>query len=586
MAFNRYYKDELSYLRELGEEFAHDYPKLAPFLGGRSNDPDVERLLEGFAFLTARLREKLDDDLPELTHALMMLLWPHYLRSVPSATILQFEPIAHAVSDRKRIARGTHIDSRPVEGTRCRFRTCQAVDLLPLRVETALLADAAEGAALDLTLTLEGTAGFPSLDIQKLRFHLHGEPFVTQSLFLWLNRYLAGIDVQDEQGRCVASLPPAKLSPSGFDSDQAMLPYPQTAFAGYRYLQEFFSFPDKFLFIDIDGLAPLASLGPARQVTLRFRFSRTFDDDFRVRASNFRLNCTPAVNLFARDAVPVRLDHRRVEYRVRPEGADPSHYEVYAVDGVDAWQRGTGARREYKPFESFDHRTRGPDGGASEVFYRLRTQLSVGGRGLDHYISVVHSNEAQAGVGDETLSLTLTCSNRRLAEQLEVGDIHEATADAPNFATCRNITPVTGSVAPPLDNEWHWRLISNMGLNYVSLANIESLRVILSAYDFRSFSNRPAARAAKQRLDALHDIQVEPKDRLYRGLPVRGLAVRLDMHESGFTSEGEMFLLGTVLNEFLALYANINSFLELTVRGIDQGEVYTWPVKAGQQSLL
>ena len=589
MSFNKYYKDELSYLRDLGKEFAHANPELAPFLAERGNDPDVERLLEGFAFLSGRVRQKIDDDLPELTHSLISLLWPHYLRPVPSMSVLEFSPVVNAISERKLIERGVEVDSVPVDGTTCRFRTCYDVELSPLTLDAVELTRDGRGCRLKTVFELHAGATLDKLDLRRLRLHLHGEPHISRTMYLWLCRYLDGITVKaagGDAGNDVFELKPDAVQPAGFADKEALLPYPPNAFLGYRVIQEYFALPEKFLFFDVAGLEPLAGFSKmTEQFEICFSFSRPLDDSIRIQKDNIRLFCTPVINLFAGDGDPIRVDNTKTEYRIRPSGKEPSHLEIYSIDQIEGWVQGSGERRSYKAFESFEHRSKGDDGG-SPVYYRTRLRPAVVGKGADTYISFVNAGDRYALPPTETISLQLTCSNRNLAEKLRAGDIATATGSSPEFSTFRNITAVSPSVMPPLESGLHWRLVSGMALNYVSLSSIEAFRNILAVYDFRALYDRQAERASQLRLDGLMAARVEPVDLLHRGLPIRGLRTHLEMRESSYAGEGDMFLLASVLNVFLALYASVNSFHQLVVRGVEHGEVYQWPTRIGQQPLL
>ncbi len=587
MSFNQYYQDELAFLRELGIEFARAYPKLAPFLGSKGNDPDVERLFEGFAFLSGRIRQKLDDELPELTHSLMSLLWPHFLRPIPSMSMLQFHPIPQAISERKRIPRGTEVDSIPVEGTPCRFRTCYDVDLYPLTLETVELQRTSATSVLKLGFALTPGVSIDNMKLDSLRLHLHGDPFICQSLYLWFWKYLTGIIVEpagEKKSRQRLSLPSTVLGRVGFDEQHGLLPYPPNAFMGYRLLQEYFALPQKFLYVDITGLAPLTQLEVKDRFEISCLFSRPFEPQVRLTKNNLLLYCTPIINLFPKDADPIRLEHDKVEYRIRPSVRNPGHYEIYSVDQVVGWVQGSGEKRVYQPFLSFDPTAEYED--QQTLFYRTRLVPAVVGRGADTYISFVAPGEKHALPPTEIISIELTCTNRHLPEKLMGEDICVATANSPEFARFVNISPPTPSVFPPLDKGLHWQLISNMALNYISLVNVDALRVILSTYNFQAYYDRQAARAHALRLEGIEQIQSKPIDRLFKGTPIRGLSIQMDMRESKFAGEGDLYLLASVLNEFFALYATINSFHQLVVRNIERGDVYQWPARIGQQPLL
>jgi type VI secretion system protein ImpG len=584
MAFNKYYQDELAFLHEMGQEFAIQHPKLGRFLSEAGDDPDVERLLEGFAFLTGRLREKLEDELPELSHGLISLLWPHYLRPLPSMTIMQFTPTENAISERMVIPKGITCAGPEDDGTRCLFQTCYDVTVAPIALTHSEIRSSRSETALRLTFTSQGR-GIATLGLDDVRVHLSGEIHITHGLYLWLLRFLDCVTV--EVGERSWRLSKDMVRPVGFEPTQGLLPYPPNAFNGYRVLQEYFSLPEKFLFLDVLGLgAALRDADPAQQeMTLSFSLTRPLDPRIRARNDHFRLFCTPAVNLFPHDADPIALDRRRIDYLVRPAGRFQGEYTIYSVNSVEGWTPNGGGQRRYPPFESFEHRIERA-GREEEAYYRLRVRQSVKGEGMDHYISFVNGGDLAIQPASETVSLDLTCCNGHRPETLRVGDIHYATESSPTFATYRNIIRPTPFVVPPLDSRLHWQLISNMSLNYLSLTDPEPLRTILAAYDFRALKDRQAERAARRRLQAIQSIKAVPLDLLRKGLPIRGLRTTMTIAESYFADEGDLYLFATVLAEFLSLYASINSFHELLVIGAETGETYRWPAKVGQQPVL
>lgn len=587
--FNKYYEDELGFLREMGAEFAKAHPAAAPYLAERGADPDVERLLEGFAFLTGRLRQKLDDELPEITQALMQMLWPHYLRPIPPMTILQFEPVQHLVRQAQTVPRGTEVDSVPVDGTPCRFRTCYDVQILPLTVGAADV-DQPAGTSGHVRLELRVNQGVDvaKLEFDRFRLYLHGEPTVCNALYLQLTRRLKEVVVRasgGSGGTGEAKLPPESVRPVGFAEEEALLPYPPQAFPGYRLLQEYFSLPQKYLFLDVMGLPPLADLGVSDRLEVRFEFSRPPDGSLRVGADNLRLHCTPVVNLLSTQSDPIQVDHQKVEYRIRPGTSNPAHFEVFSVDCVKGWIKGSTEERDYPSFHSFRQGIGGGEAGGN-VYYYTRLRGSVTGPGVDTFVSFVTANEERALPETERVVADLTCSNGALPAGLRLGDLNRATASSPGFVKFRNITGVTESMTPPLGGGVHWRIISNMSLNYLSLISAEALRGVLNVYNFQALQKRQAALENELRLSGIEKVQSFPEERLYRGAPVRGRRVEIDMKEENFAGEGGMVLFAGVLDEFLALYCTVNSFTRLVVRGTEHGESYTWSPKTGQQALV
>jgi len=588
MEFNKYYQDELTYLRELGDEFAQYYPKLAPFLARRGTDPDIERLLEGFAFLTGRIRQKLDDELPELTEGLFSLLWPHFLRPLPAMSILEFTPLNNGITEKKTIDKGTEIDSLPVDDTRCRFRTCHAVDVYPVLVDGVKIETAGAGAALHIRFKTFNEIPIEALELDRLRIYLHGDAFITSNLYLWLLHHLstatvtAGAGVPSEVG---IRLPPGSVVPAGFSADEELIPYPANAFSGYRLLQEYFSLPQKFLFLEVTNLQALRRLPTSDNFTLTFNLSRPLPAQVRPQKSNFRLYCTPIINLFARDADPIRVAHDQVEYRVRPSGGRLEHYEIFSINTLIGWSQGSGKRRTYDPFISFGHGAKGKAVG-DVAYYKVTRRPAVIGRGIDTYVSFVLDQAAVVRGEKEIISLELTCTNRKLPEKLKEGDISLATGNSPEFAEYRNILVPTPALPPPLEQGMHWMLISSMASNFTSLTDLPALKNLLSTYNFPAFYNRQSARMNELRFEGMESLTCKPVTRVIRGLPVRGIQINLRMNSTKFICEGDMYLFASVLDRFLGLYASVNSFTELEVEDTEKGEKYRWKARSGSQPLL
>lgn len=595
MSFNKYFNDELSALRELGREFSERNPRLAPFLSAEAQDPDVERLLEGFAFLTGRLRQKLDDELPEITHSLMSLLWPQFLRPLPSMSLVHFSPLA-SMSERQKVKKGIELHSRTVDRTTCVFRTCYDVMMHPLRVTGVERKQLPTSTRLSLKLGITANVCWADFDLDQIRFYLHGEVRTAQLLYLWMFRYLNRVEViargQSEEEQILAVLSAEDVNPVGFGEQDCLLPPSPHLLHGFRLVQEYFSLPEKFHFFDVTGLQVIrqkaklsAGIAIAKELELRFLFDRPFDSHIHLGVDNFRLHCTPVINLFRHDAIPIRADHRKTEYRVLPSGNNPEHYEIFSIDKVQGWGHQDHQNHLFRQFESFDHFESVPVDKRTR-FYRERIKPSVRGVGLDSYITFVNQYEHSVFPQTETVSLDLTCSNRHLATLLGVGDICVATGSSPEYASFSNITSVTPTYAPPLDQGFHWRLISNMSLNYLSLTDVKSLKAVLSTYDYKSYYDRQQALASQHRLDAFDGVQSLYEDRLHQGRPVRGRKTRVRLKESYFANEGDMFLFATILNELFALSCSINSFHHLVVHGVEHGEIYQWKPRTGSHPLV
>ncbi|MBT2337566.1 MULTISPECIES: type VI secretion system baseplate subunit TssF [Pseudomonas] len=595
MSFNYYYQSELTALRQLGRRFAERNPALAPFLGQAGRDPDVERLLEGFAFLTGRLREKLDDQLPELSHSLMQLLWPNYMRPLPAFSILQFDALSRS-GPALRVERNTPVESKPVQGVRCQFLTCYPTDVLALELTGLSYSVKGNGSLLSLRLEMHCNGHLGELQLSRLRLHFTGERYISQMLYLSLVRNLESIELipldgageplrVEDSSPMTFRIPAARVQPVGFAEEEALIPYPLNTFRGYRYLQEYFAFQDKFLFVDVDGLdvfnaLPLSSLKRMRGLDLRFEIGKSSIERMRPTLDNVKLYCTPIVNLFKHDAQPIRLDGKQDEYRLLPAHYDSEHCGVYSVESVTGWNPGGLGYQTYVPFESFEHDS-SFDVPHSRPYYSVRQRPSLLNSRLDTCLAfgIQHAQPY------ETLSIELMCTNLDLPRQLRPGDINQPGEKTPEALGFRNIGPVTPSFAPPLNSDFLWKLISNMSLNYLSLADVDALKVILESYDFPRYYDEQTEKVSKRLLSGLKSIRHQHVDRLHRGLPVRGLRTELTVDPQGYIGEGDLFVFASVLNEFFALYASLNSYHELRVNST-QGEVYQWTPRMGQQPLL
>jgi type VI secretion system protein ImpG len=582
LSFNKYYQDELTFLREMGREFSQAHPEAAHFLAEGGTDPDVERLLEGFAFLTGRIRQKLDDEFPELVHALVSLLMPHYLRPIPPISLIEFEPVRGMVRKAHRVPKGTEVASVPVDGTSCRFQTCFDVDLQPFRIESVSLQTAVgTKPELQLRFALEPGCAISWSEIAKLRFFLSGAP--AETLYFWLRQYLTKIRITASPGQKSSDdvyLESDALQPAAFRDEEAVLPYPKTASTGYRLLQEYFIFPEKFLFFELSGLDLLHQQIKGSSFGIDFILSRPLDRSLKVSAENIRLYCTPIVNLVKTESEPVRIDHNRTEYRILPAGSNPHHFEIYSIDRATGWVQGTAQQVEYQPFYSF--RFGKTELGTRKAFYHQRVRDAVAHDGTDIYVSFVDTDQNVVLPPTETVAFQLTCTNRILAEKLRVGDIHVMTEKTPVVVRFRNITRVTPGIRPPMEGDLYWRLISHLGLSSVSISSAAAMRDVLELYNFPALQKRQAGKANQLRVEAIVDVQRTPEHLLLKGVPVRGTTTRVILEESYFSSEGDMILFASILNEFLSLQVTVNSFSRLIVKGNEKGEIFEWPPRIGQ----
>lgn len=582
MSVNRYFQDELTYLREIGDEFARENPRLAPYLSRDSQDPDVERLLEGFAFLTGRLREKLDDELPEVAHSLIELVWPNYLRPVPAMTVLEFAVVPGADASAP-IPRGTLAASRPVGGTICRFATCYEVRCLPLSVAGVEIDSTPTTGKLTLRMRLLDGADPSQFASDRLRLFLDGgnDPEIARDLYRALMQHVRKVEVHGGGGTGF-NFGPEAIAAVGFSANEAVLPYPPNAFPGFRLLQEYFAFPEKFMFVDLmigDRLRGLQ--GP--EIELQFSLSRPLDRGGNAGRNSIRLNCTPVVNVFADDGEPINLDRRKSEYRVRPMGAKDRQVDVYSIENVVGWIRGRNEQVVYKPFASYRPIV---GNGRNQIYYRVRRRSGVKAQSVDTYVSFVDGENRALPMTAETVSVELTVTNGRAPEALAIGAVDQATASSPTFASFRNPVRVTAPTPPPIDRNLLWILISNLALNYGTLADPHALGTILSTYNVRAHVDEQERRRMELMLEGIQSASTEPMDWIQRGVVLRGVRFVVSVLESKLGGDAEMYLFGTVLDRFLDMFSNINSVHQLILQGLERNVRYQWAARTGQNRIL
>ncbi|MBK9118833.1 MAG: type VI secretion system baseplate subunit TssF [Phycisphaerales bacterium] len=586
-----YFQDELRYLRDVGPEFARANPEIARHLSDVGTDPDVDRLLEGVAFLCARIRQKLDDELPELTGGLMGLLWPHYLRPVPSLTIMELLPDVDALQGAIVAAPGAEYASRPVDGTRCRYRSSWPVKLRPLVMREARLeTPAAQPPRLVLTLRAAGKATLSGIDLDVVRLHFAGDPGTAFALYQLMAAHVASVTVNGGSGRS-RTLPAHSVRVAGLAQSEGVVPYPEYIFAGYALLQDYFAFKERFLFVDVCGLdAAVAALELEEEAEVVFTFSRRLESYPLVSRDNVRLHCVPAANLFAHHAEPIRVQHDRVRYLVQPAAAglaDRRHAEVFSIDRVVGLVRSQGLEaREFPSFHSFEHAI-GRDTDAATYYQPHVTPSLIGSSarwGTDTFVSFVVGSGLAGTPTEETISVELTCTNRDLPAELRAGDICESTDRSPAGVRFRNLTKPTPTISPPLGKGLHWRLLSHLSLNYVSLARLDHFKELLRVYDFQAAYDAQRARTLERLLEGVLAIHAQPRGRMVRGAPVRGVQVELELNEEHFAGEGDAWLFAAILDHFLAAYVTLNTFSQLRVRFARSGVEYEFAPRWGAQA--
>ncbi|THF63709.1 type VI secretion system baseplate subunit TssF [Pseudothauera nasutitermitis] len=593
------YQQELAALRDEASEFAQDYPDQAQALGihrGRSQDPQVELLMQSFAYLTGRLRHQLEVDQADLPNALLADLYPHLEAPLPCMMVAEFEvqPDGMAVIERGRSVRAN------VRGDQggvfaCRLRTCFETALWPLQVgELAIVSpddypglagkDGEVRGVLKVRLLKQGHGLLDQTRPQKLRFHLNPEGGPAHRLHHLLGAHLRGLAVAEpgEGGSYkVRALADEALHWLGFEDDEAALPAHPQAHPAFRILQEYFAFPEKFLFFDV----ALEIQADAPAVDLLFLLDVPPDPGLRLSPALLRTNCVPLINLYSQRIDPLTLDHSRYEYRLTGDATQHANCEIYRIERLDAVRAGSAPRRlvPYFSMDGFQHIE------LQDYFYFTRREATPRARigGTELYVSFLDAHFELCAPADDVIGGSALCTNRRMPERLRIGDLLEIEGAAPVTAL-RVLGKPSAHQTPPMTGARPWLLASQLALNHLSLTSgpqaLAALKEVLRMHV------GPASTLGRRAIDGIHALDSRPllrwHGRMGRRGYVQGCEIDLALDSDRF-EETSAVLFAAVLRHFFALYASVNTVVQLRLHMKNvKGVVKEWPPLAGNQVLL
>jgi type VI secretion system protein ImpG len=617
-----HYNTELRHLREMAGEFAREFPKIAGRLALDKDakeicpDPYVERLLEGFAWLAARVHLKLDAEFPRFTQSLLETVYPHYLSPIPSMAIVRFDPAPNesALVEGVTIPRGTLVRSSLGKGERtsCTFQTAHAVRLLPLRIietryftrdiaELNLPAELQCKAAFRIRLDATVPVPFKNIALDPLTFFLRGADEFPAMIYEQILGKGLGVAIQtpEQRGKTLAVLPRETLRRVGFVEDESLLPPSPRSFEGYRLLREYFAFPQRFLFVGMHGLAAGLKQCTGQQTDLIILLSEADTRlENRVDASAFELFCTPVINLFPKTLDRISLSERFSEFHVVADHNRPLDFEIFEIQNVTGYGAEAGEEQEFRPF----YLARDADA-ATAAFYTMNRAPRVltakekqfGRRsayaGTEVFLSLVDANSAPYRTDLRQLGIKALCTNRHLPIQMAVG-VGRTDFTMDENAPVTSIRCLSNPTLPRpsrAEGRFTWRLVSHLSLNYLSLIEgkgdegVVALREMLRLY--ADANDRQVAR----QIEGLLKVQSKP---IVRRIPApgpitfaRGLEITLTFDETAFEGTG-VFVLGAVLEQFFAKYVSLNSFTETVIRTQQRGEIMRWPPQMGRRQII
>ena len=617
----KYYNHELQHIREMAGEFALEYPKIAGRLGLDSiecADPYVERLLEGFAYLSARVQLKVDAEFPRFTQHLLDIVYPHYLAPTPSMAVVQLQPdlMEGSLNEGFLIAKATPLRSNIGKGeqTACEYRTAHDLTLWPIELVEAeylsgpgavanLGVPSLPGLKAGIRLRLKATAGltFNQLKLNNLPLYLRGTGELPMQIYEQLLANSIAVVVQPTNKPLAWQhlIKQSAVLPLGFAEKEALLPYTPHSFQGYRLLQEYFAFPERYMFVELTQLQTAFQQASETEVDIIILLNRSNARLINeIDVSRFALFCTPAINGFSKRADRIHLSNQTNEFHVVPDRSRPLDYEVYQIRDVSGFGSGGDDQLAFLPFYQASSDSRQQKRAYYTVMRIPRIASSKqklqGPRssyvGNEVYIAIVDGNEAPFKSDLKQLGLELLCTNRDLPLQLPIGvgktDFTIQTGAPVEFIRC-----LSGPTKPRPSNahkDTAWKLINHLSLNYLSIVNNDdqegatAFRSLLSLYGDNSDAS------FRKQIEGVLAIKSKPiVRRINTTGPIvfgRGLEITLTVDEAAFEGSG-VFLLGMVLEQFFAHYVSLNSFTETLLTSSDRGEIMRWPTRLGQRPL-
>lgn len=614
----RYYNQELRYLRELGGEFAREFPKIASRLGMEGlevSDPYVERLLEGCAFLAARVQLKQDAEFPRFSHRLLELIYPNFLAPVPAMLVAQVTPITDAnllkgqVLPRDTIVLGP---KSAASDTRCEFRTAQSLVLTPLSTLSAeyflnmsdlrlgqLVLPERARSGVRITLQLPTGMTMDKLELDTLSFYVGGQTDTAMHLHELALSRTVGI-VVSAPGRGGDSerqfLPASCLSPVGYSDDEAMLPVSLRGYAGTRLLQEYFAFAERFLFLNLNGVHKALARIPGNKVEITLLFAQPGPGlDGAVSAANFALHCVPAINLFPKRVDRIQMNEGDHEFHVVPDRTAPLDYEIYDVLSMTGFHD-DGTERTFLPLYAPGHNTPGSQLAYYTIWRESRLVSDAARRdgprsgyiGSEVFVSLVDPNDAPLPDSLSQVALQTRCTNRDLSIFLPNSGDFSLEAGVP----VTSVRAVAGPSRPHTalrEGGVAWRLLNLLSLNYLSLLDTEGGEAAAAMRDLLSRFPQGSEPAIRRQIEALQKVSTRA---VVRRHPVpgpiafgRGIEVQLEVDELGHAG-GSAFLFGAAMHHYLARHATMNSFVETVLVSLSRGEVMRWKPRPGARPVI
>lgn len=564
---SKYYQDELNNLRVLSKAFAEKNPAIASHLSAESTDPDVNMLLQGVAFLTSMIREKLNDEFAYFTQSIVQQLHPSFLKPIPSTVILAFAPKT-ILKTTKTIDKGVYVDSQPSEGVKCRFSTTSSFDLSPLDVVDASCTksdDVHTHVKLNFKLTF-GTN--KELSIDELELYVGGEYSISSDIFYALITGTKSIKVSD--GTRSKRLDVSQFKQGTQGSNKSLFEREDVKFASFKHIQEYFVNKHKFLFFKVSGLSEFLQQSPLSAFSIEFGLEDDLPALKHIGPETFKLHCVPAVNQFDHDAEPVVYEHKTSEIRIKPARSKGNDIFVQNIVKISGGSKKSLKKTVYKQLNSaLSSSVKSP---VYSVSYKSDDLSEIPGPSISLYYPSSHKK-----LDRENLSIKLECTNGNIPANLRVGDINVSTSSSPELATFENVTAPTNIVYQNVGGDILWKFISSVSLNLSDIKNVETLKNLLRLFLYEHGQNGVELNANQKRIESILSVDVVPVTKIIRGAIYRGQEVRVVCNKDNFSSTGDMYIFGVIINELMSSTTSVNFFNKTVLVDSESAERLEWP---------
>ena len=570
----QYFDAQMRLLTQAGKQFAQFYPEHAGMLNIdalKDRDPHIERLLEGVAYLTAHTQKRLDESVPEVSEQVLRQLCPILLSYFPSSTVVQFSPKL-AMQKTHTIEKGLQLNppTAKSDGKKIIFTTTHSLDVVPLDVEHVQYQESHLGAELRIGLKFVCQGERSNFDLSTLNFYLRGDTPLCSALFQLLKtpNKQAELDFGANHFEYNKKLKAKGCNASYLDIDGALLPSAAKSHPGYALLLDYFNAKDRFYFLSFDGLKNEEFPEHIDRFEIVFRGDKKLPPGHQLSKENILINCVPAINLFSQAAEPIKIEPNRTDYMISADQARTDHVFSYTVDDVAGRNSVTGQTHEYTPrYQS-----------VFEDEKKLFTVLTkdVGAAAPTHYLQLPFNLNDEK----ETLSIDLTAFNAGWPRQLlQEGDLNEGGKDMPNIVDVKNVIRPTNYLACPSQPK-HWQLISLLNVKFSQITQVTELKRLLVLFDW---SNKAENRL---RIESILKISATPISQIKRGIFIKGVDVLIDIDESKFVGDADLYHFCNVLHEFFLMYAPINESVQTRVNAIPSYKSWCWDIEPGKSYQL